>query len=108
MDIDEIKKVVKAWAQNQPLIKRVFIFGSRARGDSQTKSDLDVAVELHLGADDKSILSTWMFEEDEMKESLQELIPFNLQLELLDGQKTPHVFNGVKEAGIMVYEDSND
>ena len=108
MDIDEIKKVINSWAQNQPLIKRAFIFGSRARGDCQPHSDLDVAVELHLGADDSKILSTWMFEEDEMKQSLQELIPFNLQLELLDGKKTPRILNGVKESGILVYEDSSD
>jgi len=108
MDIDEIKKVVNGWAQNQPLIKRAFIFGSQARGDSQPDSDLDVAVELHLGADDSNILSTWIFEEDEMKEGLQELIPFKLQLELLDGQKTPRILTAVKESGIMVYEDSND
>ena len=108
MGMDEIKKVINLWAKNQPLIKRAFIFGSRARGACQTDSDLDVAVELHLGADDNSILSTWMFEEDEMKQSLQDLIPFKLQLELLNGKKTPTILNGVKESGILVYEDSND
>jgi len=84
MGIDEVKKVINSWAQNQPLIKRAFIFGSRARGDHQTDSDLDVAVELHLGGDDNSILSTWMFEEDEMKQSLQDLIPFNPTTRLMN------------------------
>jgi predicted nucleotidyltransferase len=108
MDIDDIKKVLRAWAQTQPLVKRAFIFGSRARGDFRSDSDLDVAIEIHLGADDSNILSTWIFEEDEMKENLQKLIPFKLQLELLDGQNTPRIFNAVKESGIIVYGDSSD
>ena len=108
MGIEEIKKVVKDWATSQPLVKKAYLFGSRVRGDFKPDSDLDVAVELHLGADDGNILSTWMFEEDEIKGNLQDLIPFKLQLELLDGKNTPTVLNAVKESGILVYENQKD
>jgi uncharacterized protein (UPF0128 family) len=69
---------------------------------------LYTAVEIHLGDNDNNILNTWMFEEDEMKESLQKELPIKLHLQLWDGQKTPQILNGVKESGIMVYEDLND
>lgn len=43
-DLDRIVKIIVEWAEELPL-KRVYIFGSRVRGDAAVDSDLDVAIE---------------------------------------------------------------
>ena len=46
MELTQIAEILAVWAVQKPLIKRVFVFGSRVRGDHDEQSDLDVAVEL--------------------------------------------------------------
>lgn len=41
---DTIARVVTAWACGEPLIRRVYLFGSRARGDQRAGSDIDLAI----------------------------------------------------------------
>src|SRR3569623_2040407 len=38
-------EAIQNWAASIPVIKRVWIFGSRARGTARPNSDLDIAVE---------------------------------------------------------------
>src|SRR3569623_35380 len=38
-------EAIQNWAASIPVIKRVWIFGSRARGTARPSSDLDIAVE---------------------------------------------------------------
>jgi len=33
MELTQIAEILAAWAVQKPLIKRVFVFGSRVRGD---------------------------------------------------------------------------
>ena len=44
MTIEEIACQVRQWAGDQPLVRRVYLFGSRARGDHRSDSDVDLAV----------------------------------------------------------------
>ena len=43
--LSELIRVVADWAGGCPGIKRVFLFGSRVRGDHRPDSDLDLAIE---------------------------------------------------------------
>jgi predicted nucleotidyltransferase len=36
--------IVSAWAVTEPLIRRIYLFGSRARGDNRPDSDIDLAI----------------------------------------------------------------
>jgi len=45
VDPDIIERL-RAWAIVESFIRRVWIFGSRARGDHRIDSDIDVAVEI--------------------------------------------------------------
>jgi predicted nucleotidyltransferase len=42
---EECMKVVE-WAKHHPVIERVYLYGSRARGDGQPDSDIDLAIEM--------------------------------------------------------------
>ena len=59
---DSIKKSIREWALSWPSVTRVFIFGSRARGDHGADSDLDIAVEVAPGPGDGSPDATWAFD----------------------------------------------
>ena len=104
--------ILRQWANATPLIKRVWVYGSRARGDHSPASDMDIAVELdatlYEGNDDSGGLATWMFESIPWKQQLQQSIPFKLQLERYAGEATPHVLAGIEMSGLLVYEKSPD
>lgn len=85
--MDEIKKVAEKYD-----IKRVILFGSRARGDYQRASDIDLAVE--GGRITDFIL--------EVKETTSTLLNFDI----VDLEKTaPGKFrDSIKKEGIILYE----
>lgn len=99
---------IDSWARTKPLVKRVLIFGSRARGDHRPDSDLDVAIELDpsaiSGTDGSGSWATWMFETEGWKEELQSLVPFEVDLQQLDGDRTPVVLSGIERSSQLVYE----
>ena len=85
--MDEIKKIAEKYD-----IKRVILFGSRARGDYQRESDIDLAVE--GGRITDFIL--------EVKETTSTLLNFDI----VDLEKTaPGKFrDSIKKEGIILYE----
>ena len=40
-----LAKLVAEWADQRPVIGKLYVFGSRARGDAHPNSDLDLAIE---------------------------------------------------------------
>lgn len=47
------RHVLVAWARNEPQIRALFVFGSRAEGRATVSSDLDLAVELTVPEDEQ-------------------------------------------------------
>ncbi len=43
---DEDSLEIVTWAKRHPLIKQVYLYGSRARGDNRENSDIDLAIEM--------------------------------------------------------------
>ena len=105
MDIENIKNIIKSWAESEALIKSAYIFGSRARNDYKNDSDLDVAVEIHP-LNDESSYAAWVFEKKKLKESLSKLIPYQLQLEQYDGDDTPIIKGAIESSSILVYVEN--
>jgi len=52
MTFEECCKLIGAWADGEPLISHVWVFGSRFRGDHRPDSDLDIALALNSSVDD--------------------------------------------------------
>jgi predicted nucleotidyltransferase len=99
------------WAKDKPLVKRVHIFGSRARDDYTPNSDLDLALELDTaeidGYDESGGLATWMFESDGWESELESRTGFVVQLEqYIDEAQTPTIAQGLRESSLLVYEKS--
>ena len=88
--LEEILKVI----QNHKCVKRVILYGSRARGDYRKTSDIDLAIE---GCPDWEI--------SEIRETLEEKVPTLLTFDVVNFEKAPE---GLKEnilkEGVLIYE----
>ena len=107
MDIEAIKRTIADWASKESLVKKVYIFGSRATSDHGEDSDIDVAVEIHRLPGEENITTAWMDVADEYREQLSKLLPYPLHLHPLDGD-SPIILEGAYRNGILVYEETKD
>lgn len=110
MELRKIARVVSTWAHRKPLVKRVFLFGSRVRGDHAPESDIDIAVELDseefTGTDESGGLATWIFEVQVWRKELRQLIPLEVQLERYHPDETPTIVKALAKSSQLVYEKS--
>ena len=108
MVLPQIATLLATWARGKLLVKRVYLFGSRVRGDHGPNSDIDIAVELDpavfQGVDESGGLVTWMCETKGWKEELQKLIPLKIQLERYHPDQTRTVGKGLAQSSQLVYE----
>lgn len=107
MDIESIKRIITDWASKEPLVKKVYIFGSRATNDYGEDSDIDVAVETHRLPGEESITAAWMDVAKGYREQLSKLLPCSLHLHSLDGD-SPIILDGAYRNGILVYAELKD
>jgi predicted nucleotidyltransferase len=103
-DIDSIKETLQAWGAKTPCIRKIHVFGSRARSDYRSDSDLDISIEIDPLAGYESSVLTWIGEAEHWREQLEPRFPVKLDLELLDGEETPRISAGVRRSSIVVYE----
>lgn len=79
-------------------VKKVVLFGSRARGDNEAVSDYDIAIfKDKLTATDKAY-----FNED--IEEIQTLKKFDIIF--VNGSETDELMNSIKKEGITIYEQT--
>jgi len=106
MGIDKLTIALRLWAGEKPFIRRVFIFGSRAKGTYGEDSDLDIAIEFDKFENDSNHLATWVTESDAWKQEIEALIPdikIDLQWHGPSGS-TKTIDKGIKDGSIKVYE----
>ena len=103
------KSVIQTWAEEECLVLRAHVFGSRARDEHSKDSDLDIAVELLKKPNDPSLYTTWHFEGHELQKRLSErLHDFKVDLQFLDGENTPIILEGVNRSSYVVYDSQED
>jgi predicted nucleotidyltransferase len=106
MEIDKVNKTLRLWAGEKPFIRRVFIFGSRAKGAYEEDSDLDIAIEFDKFENDSNQLATWLSESEAWTQEIEALIP-NIKIDLQwhdPSGSTKTIDKGIKDGSIMVYE----
>jgi predicted nucleotidyltransferase len=104
MDItpSEFQTIVE-WAQAIPLIKAVFLFGSRAKGTSRPDSDIDIVIVIDppSGQTAKQVFEqNWLHWGSELQRN------FYIEVDLLTlrGAETPRTTAAVEQHGIVVFE----
>lgn len=99
-------ELIKYWAKNEQLIKRVFIFGSRTRGNYSGSSDIDIAIELSF-SEPNTNLANFLFEQDRWGSDLKKLINLEVDVQLLEvNNKNSIIFRGVSDNSILAYQQS--
>ena len=107
IDIESIKRIIEGWASGEPLVKKVYIFGSRTTNEYSEGSDIDVAVEIHRLPGEESMTAAWMDVAEGYRERLSKLFPYPLHLHSLDGD-SPIILEGAYRNGSLVYEEPKD
>jgi predicted nucleotidyltransferase len=102
--ISSYVEIIQCWARNERLVKRVLIFGSRARGNYSPGSDLDIAIELPF-SEANTNLANFQFEQDRWKSDLMKIIKLEVDVQILEvHNKNSIVCRGVSEKSILAYQ----
>lgn len=101
----ESGSLIAAWAKTHPEIQRVFLYGSRIRGNHRLDSDLDVAVEIEAAENDSDAFTTWMCDQSEWTAELQRMFPYKIHLEWHDLLgTTPTISKGLEDGSQLVFQ----
>jgi predicted nucleotidyltransferase len=74
------------WARDQRVIRQLWLFGSRARGDHRPDSDIDLAIALSPG---EAILGLYTAKGDEWQRDLADRLGMAVSLEAIDDSNRP-------------------
>jgi predicted nucleotidyltransferase len=97
-------ETIRRWAELQPIIKRVWLFGSRVRGTETPDSDLDIAVEHGALPGDSDAFTTALCEMKKWRSQLQPIVSMTIDLQSYVPGGTPTIEAGLKESSILLYE----
>jgi predicted nucleotidyltransferase len=97
------EEILVEWARKNPLIKRIYLYGSRTTDTHKGNSDLDVAVEIYRSNNDSNVLATWLHNKDGWTNELQSLLPYKLHLEWFGGEETPTIEKALRGGGRLIY-----
>lgn len=110
MQLPEIQKILLTWASGKPLINRLWLFGSRVRGEHRPDSDVDVAIELDMsvakGADESGGAATWALDTEPWRPELELLLSMVVDLKRYKTGETKVIQAGLEQSSILVYEKS--
>ncbi len=103
LDLERAKPILQQWAETNPHIGELRIFGSYAKGTARPNSDLDIAVRVvRKKPGDTTVWITACFECPEWEKELTQILGIQADVEDITGK---HVSQYVQEASILVYLD---
>ena len=119
--IEDLKieiSAIKKWASFNPLIRKVWIFGSCIRVNPHEADDLDVAVEIEKKEGDETKEVTAIGERRKWEERLNAKmkfrergykLSFKLHLECYDtdGNETPYIQKGIQAGSHLIYSKTD-
>lgn len=107
-EILNFREIISEWAVEKPLVKRVWIFGSRVRGNHREDSDLDVAIEINSaairGEDYSGGFATYAFESKSWCNELNDLIGLDVDLQFYKEGETKTIQIALDFSSVVVYE----
>jgi len=105
--IDTAKVLIRTWAEQQPAIRRVYLFGSRLRGTDKhgqpvkPTSDIDIAVEMTFTDPDEAYDA---YMDERWLPELQRLLPWPIDLQWFHPRGTPNVASYLADCSEVIFE----
>lgn len=106
-DIQHDIELLRLWAARTPIVKRVWLFGSRICGDYRHDSDLDVAVEHGVAPGDSDLFTTGLMEPSAWRNQLQPQARLRLDIQSYIPGDTLVVEAGVRKCSRLIFERSH-
>jgi len=100
-----VKEAIAQWAAANPHVRRMWLYGSRAKGTHRPNSNINIAVELDPVGDSEETLAVWMANAGLWQSQLQSRIAPAVDLQWFDpdgGTRT--IEAALNEAKALVYE----
>jgi len=94
---DKIINTIKCYFQNQNLVRKAWLFGSFARAESTSKSDIDVMIEV------PSATKFTLFDLAEIKEKLELALKKNIDVVMRNGIRED-IQQRIEKELILIYE----
>lgn len=92
---------IQTWAHNEPYIREVYLFGSRAKDSAQMDSDADIAIVIDV--EDHEIERFFIFSGEHWQKDLSDRTGLKVSLAHLAGPRTPIHTAAVEDHGIKLY-----
>src|SRR3954452_8333315 len=78
------REALVQWAEANPRVRRVWVYGSASRRNEQRDTDLDVAIELAPAVDGDETLALWMANAEKWHDELEARTGISVGLEWFD------------------------
>ena len=92
-------EALRTWAESKDCVTKLYLFGSRYRGDADEGSDIDLAVEIRNGD-----FTAWAFVVKELEQSLSAIVPYKLDLQWYGGmEETPTIHCALTVGSRVIY-----
>lgn len=107
LNFEDAVPLLRRWAEENPYIERLWVFGSYVNGKATRKSDLDIAVEIKVPRErrrNEDAFSVYICDKGKWKEQLELLLEFKeVQVEQYEEGGTPTIQAGLDESKLLVY-----
>jgi len=97
-------EIIRSWAEQTRIVKRVWLFGSRVFGNPTSNSDLDVAIEHDVAPGDTNAYTTAISERHRWIGELQPITKHELDIHSYRYSETPTVEEGIQAGTKLIYE----
>jgi predicted nucleotidyltransferase len=95
---------LREWAAAHREVRRLWVFGSRLKGEQRADSNLDVAMEIDAIGYDESARVTWVAECHEWESALTALTGYTVDLNEFDPTNfESNVVSYVRRCGALIY-----
>jgi hypothetical protein len=115
MTIEEISAAVASWAPGESLVRRVYLFGSRAKGTARPDSDIDLAILHNIDPavpgtcdPDQEHWFTWWDHKERWTGALQARLEGRADVQQIDRESRKVVVPSLKDCRICLYRKSGE
>ena len=95
---------IREWAAHTSYVEEVRLFGSRARGNARSDSDIDLAITVG-GTDVGNILGNYLAESKRWQDQLSHLLEAKAHVALYNDAEPEPVRRSCDECSVLIYPD---